>query len=237
MKKIFSIGALLAFAVIAFMVIDWVIIPHVRAGQKKQFLIIADNVFVNPFKKKLIEEIVRHITQKNPKIEIKVADLAQLNLPALSERISPAQAPIAQQIVKNWADTVSASNAIIFIVPNYHKGYPAIFKNAIDLIWEPWHTKPVMMIGYSLANEDGTNFVDSFSDVLSTIKTEHIRAPLYLPMIAQDAVLNSEMHITLWHRLDALIDASNQSNYLKRLKNAFASKVLRVILKFTEGKK
>lgn len=237
MKKIFSIVAVLAFAVVAFMVVDWVMIPHMRAGQEKQFLLIADNIWANRFKKKLIEEIVQEITKKNPKIEVRIADLAQLKLPALSERISPAQAPIVQQLVKNWASTVSASNAIIFVVPNYHKGYPAIFKNAIDLIWEPWHTKPVMVIGYSLYDEDGTNFVDSFSDVLSTIKTEHIRPPLYLPMIAQDSVLNSEMQIKMTQMLDELIKASNQSNYLKKLKNAIASKVLRIILKFTEGRK
>ncbi len=140
MKKIFSIILVIIFAIVVFCFFDWIIIPRMKAQQQKQFLIIADNVQANPFKKRLIEHIAQEITQKNAKIEVKIADLATLSLPQLSARVSPAQAPTVELKVKEWADQINAAHAIIFVIPNYHRGYPAIFKNAIDLIWEPWHT-------------------------------------------------------------------------------------------------
>lgn len=234
MKKILYTVSIVALSFIAFAVADILVIPQVRAHQKKQFLIVADNVQAQSAKHALIELIVNDIKKNNPNIDVNVVDLSALNLPMLTASTSPAQAPIADEAVKRWAELVNSAQAIIFMVPNYHRGYPAIFKNCIDLIWEPWHTKPVAVFGYSLADEDGANFIDSFNNLLSIIKTERIGS-VYVPNLNNQ--LNAQTHEKIDRVLDQLIDASNQSNYLKKIKNAITSKLLRFILKMTNRKK
>ncbi len=93
-----------------------------------------------------------------------------------------------------------------------------------------------MMIGYSLSNEDGINFIQSFNDVLVTIKTEQIKPLIYMPNIAQESTLNPEMQLAVTREINQLIDASNQSNYFKKMKNAITSHLLRIILKFINRK-
>jgi NAD(P)H-dependent FMN reductase len=37
---------------------------------------------------------------------------------------------------------------IIFTLPQYNWGYPAVIKNAIDYLYYQWHEKPATIVSY-----------------------------------------------------------------------------------------
>ncbi|HEX2977627.1 MAG TPA: NADPH-dependent FMN reductase [Candidatus Babeliales bacterium] len=229
-----------ALGILAIVLIDSVIIPAMKAGQKKEYIIISDHIEPRSVVNSLIKEISKQLrdqaSENNVKkrdVKVTVVDLSTLNLPTMNAAVSPAQAPIEDKSVKQWGQMINSADGIIFVVPNYNQGYPAIFKNSIDLIWEPWHTKPVALIGYSLSGEEGENLVHSFGDVLTITKTEQVKPALYLPNVTHHSLMNAQQERELRELFDTLIKSSHSGNFITRIKNAVSSTVMRMLLKFT----
>ncbi|MBI2774454.1 NAD(P)H-dependent oxidoreductase [Candidatus Dependentiae bacterium] len=230
-----------ALGILAIVLIDSVIIPAMKASQKKEYVIIADHIEPRSITNSLVKEVSKQLRDyqasenkmKKRDVKITVVDLSTLNLPTLNASVSPAQAPIEDKSVKQWGQMVNSADGIIFLVPNYNQGYPAIFKNSVDLIWEPWHTKPVAVIGYSLYGEDGNNLINSFGDVLTIVKTEQVKPALYLPNVTHHSLFNAQQEKELRELFDKLVNSSHKGNFITRIKNAVSSTFMRMLLKFT----
>jgi chromate reductase len=87
-----------------------------------------------------------------PKLELSVLDLA--GLPMFNEDLFLPELPIAVTTLKA---AISASDAVLFVTPEYNRSAPAVIKNAIDWGSRPWGTnswafKPAAMAGISLGN-------------------------------------------------------------------------------------
>lgn len=47
-----------------------------------------------------------------------------------------------------WAERVIKADGVILITPEYNHGPPAVLKNALDYVGNPWINKPVGLISY-----------------------------------------------------------------------------------------
>ena len=66
--------------------------------------------------------------------EVVVTDLAELNLPMFDEPNHPRLRQYVHQHTKDWSAIVEASDAFIFVIPEYNYGFNAATKNAIDYL-------------------------------------------------------------------------------------------------------
>ena len=80
--------------------------------------------------------------------DVQVTDLAELNLPFLDEPNHPRLRQYTHQHTKDWSALVDASDAFIFVTPEYNHGFNAVVKNAIDYLHGEWQHKPAGIVSY-----------------------------------------------------------------------------------------
>ena len=80
--------------------------------------------------------------------EVKVLDLAAIDLPFMDEEDMPRNGNYAKAHTRAWASEIFESDAIVVVTPQYNRSFPAPIKNAIDYLFAEWHAKPVAIVGY-----------------------------------------------------------------------------------------
>ena len=81
-------------------------------------------------------------------VEAEIVDLAEVDLPFLSDLNHPKQAEYTEPSTLAWSRTVQGYDALIVTVAEYNASYPAPLKNAIDSIYVEWDGKPIGVVGY-----------------------------------------------------------------------------------------
>ncbi|GAA2840725.1 NAD(P)H-dependent FMN reductase [Leucobacter komagatae] len=79
---------------------------------------------------------------------VEIVDLAEVGLPLLDEPLMPAIGQYEHDHTKAWSATISESDAVVFLTPQYNGGYPAALKNAIDFLFHEWKAKPTFVVSY-----------------------------------------------------------------------------------------
>ena len=124
--------------------------------------------------------------------EIRVVDLADLALPFLDEPNHPRFRKYTKQHTKDWSATVDASDAFVFVTPEYNFGYPATLKNAIDFLHQEWQYKPVGFVSYG-GVAAGTRSVQQMKQVVTALKMtplfEAVNIPFHTQFLDEDGVL------------------------------------------------
>jgi NAD(P)H-dependent FMN reductase len=86
------------------------------------------------------------------KVEMKLIDIDELDLPFFNEPLNPAAVKKTEQYTheytKSWSRTVYALDAFVFVTPQYNWGIPAGLKNAIDFLYHEWLGKSAMIVSY-----------------------------------------------------------------------------------------
>lgn len=88
------------------------------------------------------------IAEANTGFEIEFVDLADLDLPLMTEPNQPRQQKYTQDVTKAWAQRVEAAHAFVFVMPEYNHSYTAPLKNALDYLSLEWSGKPVGFVTY-----------------------------------------------------------------------------------------
>jgi NAD(P)H-dependent FMN reductase len=70
-----------------------------------------------------------------------ILDLKSYQFPIFDERLRLQKNPSPAML--EFAEKVKNSDGIIIVTPEYNGGYPASLKNAVDLLYEEWHRKPI----------------------------------------------------------------------------------------------
>ena len=60
----------------------------------------------------------------------------------------PSDGHYVHEHTRNWAAIVEGLDAVVFVMPEYNRGYSAGLKNAIDYLYAEWAGKPVACVGY-----------------------------------------------------------------------------------------
>jgi NAD(P)H-dependent FMN reductase len=97
---------------------------------------------------------------------------------------------------KRWSATVEASDAFVFVTPEYNYGYTAPLKNAIDYLHFEWQYKPVGFVSYG-GVAAGTRAVQQLKQVVTTLKMtplfEAVSIPFHTQFIDDGVVAANEV--------------------------------------------
>lgn len=75
-----------------------------------------------------------------PLIEIDIIDPLEFDLPSQHEREHAGVAALSARL--------SRADAFIVVTPEYNHSFTASLKFVLDLVYEPWHGKPVAFVSY-----------------------------------------------------------------------------------------
>ena len=96
--------------------------------------------------------------------EVELVDLNELNFPIFKERLRFLKDPSKQ--LQDFAFTIKNADGIVLITPEYNGGYPASLKNAIDVLYDEWHRKPIAIATVSEGAFGGTQVITSLQFTL-----------------------------------------------------------------------
>ncbi|HTT30176.1 MAG TPA: NAD(P)H-dependent oxidoreductase [Solirubrobacteraceae bacterium] len=141
--------------------------------------------------------------------DVEVVDLVEFKLPLLDEPNHPRLRQYVNPHTQQWSEKVDASDAFVFVTPEYNHGYPASLKNAIDFLHHEWRYKPVGFVSYG-GVAAGTRSVEQLQQVVTAVKLypliEQVNIPFYQQFI-DDGVLraNDVMEQAAGALLDQLV--------------------------------
>ena len=115
--------------------------------------------------------------------DVEVTDLAELNLPFMDEPKHPRFREYTHDHTRVWSETVDASDAFVFVMPEYNFGINAPLKNAIDYLHHEWHDKPVGFVSYG-GIAAGTRAVQMTKQIVSALKMLPVYEAVYIPFVA-----------------------------------------------------
>ena len=116
--------------------------------------------------------------------EVVVTDLAELNLPMFDEPNHPRLHQYVHQHTKDWSAIVEASDAFIFVIPEYNYGFNAATKNAIDYLNSEWLNKPAGIVSYG-GVAAGTRATQMLKQVLTALKIMPVPEAVNIPFVFQ----------------------------------------------------
>ena len=116
--------------------------------------------------------------------DIDFVDLAELNLPFMNEPKHPKFQEYRHRHTIAWAERVEATDAFLFVTPEYNYSYSPALKNALDYLHYEWAGKPVGLVSYGgLAG--GTRGVAALRPVLSALGMAGVESNIEIPYVAR----------------------------------------------------
>jgi NAD(P)H-dependent FMN reductase len=93
-----------------------------------------------------------------------ILDLKEYNFPLFDNTLKHQKNPSPQLL--DFAKKIKATDGIIIVTPEYNGGFPASLKNAIDVLYDEWHGKPISIVTVSAGVFGGTQALVSLQFVL-----------------------------------------------------------------------
>jgi NAD(P)H-dependent FMN reductase len=112
---------------------------------------------------------------------ISMLDLKVLNFPLFEERLK--YLPTPPESVVAFAEKIVAADGVLIVTPEYNAGYPAALKNALDMLYDEWHRKPVAVATVSAGAFGGAQVTIGLQSVLSKMKVLLVPAPFAVPHV------------------------------------------------------
>ncbi|MGO3702157.1 MAG: NADPH-dependent FMN reductase [Candidatus Saccharimonadales bacterium] len=93
---------------------------------------------------------VQALLETHDDVRVQVANLRELQLPFFDAPVSPMDESftIEDAKVQQWQRLITASNAVVLLVPEYNHQMSAMQKNALDWLYKEWSKKPVATVSY-----------------------------------------------------------------------------------------
>jgi NAD(P)H-dependent FMN reductase len=116
--------------------------------------------------------------------ELRLVDLAELNLPLLDEPNHPRLRRYTHRHTREWSARVEACDAFVLVTAEYNHSYPAPLKNAIDYLHHEWRDKPVGFVSYG-GVAAGTRAMQHLKSVIAALRMVPAVAAVNIPFVAQ----------------------------------------------------
>ncbi len=116
--------------------------------------------------------------------EVRVADLAEINLPFMDEPSHPRMRKYTHPHTKAWSARVEAADAFVLVMPEYNFGYTAPLKNALDYLYHEWVHKAVGLVSYG-AIAGGTRAQQLLRPVLNYLYMVPATEAVIIPFVSR----------------------------------------------------
>jgi NAD(P)H-dependent FMN reductase len=90
--------------------------------------------------------------QAHGTFDVQLVDLKDVNLPLLSEPHHPRLKKYQQETTTAWSAIVGASDAFVFVTPEYNYTIPPALVNALDHLYHEWSYKACAFVSYGGAS-------------------------------------------------------------------------------------
>ena len=127
---------------------------------------------------------IYEIAAKRYGTEVKVIDLAAIELPFLDEPKHPRLKDYSMEHTKKWSIMIDEADAFIIVTPEYNFGYPAPLKNALDFLYQEWNNKPVAFVSYG-GIAGGTRAVQQLKQVVTAQKMFPVLEAVHIPFFTK----------------------------------------------------
>jgi NAD(P)H-dependent FMN reductase len=124
------------------------------------------------------------LAKSHCKFEVALVDLKELCLPLLDEPNHPRLADYVHAHTKAWSEIVKASDAFVFVTPEYNYSVAPALLNAIDYLFHEWAYKAAGFVSYG-GISGGMRSVHSLKQPLGALKVVGIPEAVTIPFISQ----------------------------------------------------
>ena len=131
---------------------------------------------------KPIGEWVAAEARRHEHFEVQVADLAEINLPLLDEPSHPRLQQYGHGHTRDWSARIAASDAFVFVQPEYNYGISAPLKNALDYLVVEWNRKPAAFVSYGGVSA-GLRAAQHTRQVLAALNMMPIAPAVSIPFV------------------------------------------------------
>jgi NAD(P)H-dependent FMN reductase len=147
--------------------------------------------------------------QRHGKFDVRLVDLAEVNLPMLDEPKHPRLRQYEHDHTRAWSAIVAEADAYTIVTPEYNHSPPPPLLNAMDFVYHEWSYKPVSFVGYGgLAGgaraiqavkltATALKMMPMFEAVNIAFVTQHIEAGAFKPTPAHETAATAmldELH-------------------------------------------
>jgi NAD(P)H-dependent FMN reductase len=91
---------------------------------------------------------IHEIAKQRTDLAFELIDLRDHPLPFFNEPMSPAWAPVQNEVAQRWAAKLATLDGLIAVTPEYNHGPSAVLKNALDYAYAEFIHKPIGFVGY-----------------------------------------------------------------------------------------
>lgn len=130
------------------------------------------------------EKVLPWLTEelaKNQELTYEVLDLRDWEMPFFDYTISPAyitDGNYPNEVAKKFAAKIAEADGYLIISPEYNHGYPAVLKNALDVVYAEWNKKPVGFISYGSVG--GGRVVEQLRQVAVELQMAPVRSAVHI---------------------------------------------------------
>lgn len=116
-----------------------------------------------------------------PELEVELVDLRDYPLPLVDERTAPMHlhGKYSDERAQRWSAKVAEADGCIVVTPEYNHGYPAVLKNAFDVLYPEWNNKAVRFVSYRTLG--GARVVEQLKQVAIELQMAPIQRALHVP--------------------------------------------------------
>ncbi len=118
------------------------------------------------------------------KFDVDLVDLKEQNLPLLDEPKHPRLGEYEHEHTKAWSAIVKASDAFVFVTPEYNFSAPPALLNAIDYLFHEWTYKAAGFVSYG-GISGGIRSVQMLKQPLIAMKVVGLPESVTIPFFAQ----------------------------------------------------
>jgi NAD(P)H-dependent FMN reductase len=124
------------------------------------------------------------VARQHGGFDVAHVDLKTLALPLLEEPNHPRVQQYQQPTTKAWSRTVAASDAFVFVTPEYNAGMSPALLNALDHLYVEWNYKAAAFVSYG-GISGGMRSVQMSKLMLTTLKMVPLWEAVNIPFVTQ----------------------------------------------------
>src|SRR6202051_375791 len=121
--------------------------------------------------------------KKHDGVDARLLDLRDFPMPFFDQPLPPAmpgRPPYGHDVVKKWTAQIAASDAFVFVTPEYNYGISAALKNAIDWVYPEWNRKAAALVTSGSAM--GARAVQQLRETAIEVQMAPIRSSVHIPV-------------------------------------------------------
>jgi NAD(P)H-dependent FMN reductase len=120
--------------------------------------------------------------QAHGRFNVELVDLLEVALPLLDEPKHPRLEQYEHEHTRRWSATVRASDAFVFVTPEYNYSSPAALVNALDYLYNEWCYKAAAFVSYG-GQSGGLRSVQMTKQLVTALKMMPMAEGVAVPFV------------------------------------------------------